>query len=237
VFPLVESVGRRVLGRLGFGEGDALAFAESTHALVFRLLSCFPHDARVVSTTSEFHSLYRQLRRLEEDGLRVSWVDASSREGLADRLLAAAGSDLFMLSAVLSGERTSCRARRIVAAAVPAATVWWTLPCIQRGAADWGPAAISCSSSFAATSTHSSAKVCFLRFPATCYDPASPVGSLIRVARLPRGAASGRGCWQKGGASATLDRRLLSRERVTRRFDRHGCQPSCARCAEQTDQM
>jgi len=48
VFPLVESVGRRVLGRLGFDEADPIAFGRSTHELVVRLLSSFPRrDASI----------------------------------------------------------------------------------------------------------------------------------------------------------------------------------------------
>jgi selenocysteine lyase/cysteine desulfurase len=90
VFPLVEEVGRGILARMGCPSGDAIAFAESTHALLVRLLSAFDHrELRVVTTTSEFHSLDRQLRRYAEGGLRVLWVDAQSRMGLAERLVEA----------------------------------------------------------------------------------------------------------------------------------------------------
>jgi len=105
VFPKMESVGRRILGRLGFDEGDAIAFGKSTHELVTRLLSCFPIASRprVVTTTGEFHSLHRQLSRLAEEGVDVTWVDASDRERLVDRLLEAIvpGTNLVALSAVL----------------------------------------------------------------------------------------------------------------------------------------
>src|SRR2546421_3421360 len=61
IFPKVDAVGRRVNARMGFAEGDAIAFGKSTHELVFRLLSCFWNKKpRVVTTKGEFHSLYRQ---------------------------------------------------------------------------------------------------------------------------------------------------------------------------------
>ena len=96
-------VRRKVLVRLGFDEDDDLAFGKSTHELVYRLLTCLPSGARVVTTTGEFHSLHRQLTRLEEDGLRVDWVDASPRESLVERLIAATtdGTALVAVSAVL----------------------------------------------------------------------------------------------------------------------------------------
>lgn len=103
VFAIQDRVGRRILARLGFDADDAIAFGKSTHELVFRLLTSLPRDARVVTTTGEFHSMTRQLRRLEEDGLRVTWVDADDRGALLARLENAveAGCDLLAVSAVL----------------------------------------------------------------------------------------------------------------------------------------
>lgn len=102
VFPLMERVGRRVLQRLGFPPDDPITFGKSTHELVYRLLSALPRDARVVTTSSEFHSLHRQLGRLEEDGLRVDWVPGTPRDSLPERLIEhiARGADLVALSAV-----------------------------------------------------------------------------------------------------------------------------------------
>ncbi|HEY0840563.1 MAG TPA: aminotransferase class V-fold PLP-dependent enzyme, partial [Vulgatibacter sp.] len=104
---VVERVARGVADRLGFGAGDAgsLVFGQNTHELAFRLLSCWPFDSRtrIVTTTGEFHSLDRQLRRVQEAGVRVDWVDASRREGLEERIAAAIepGTSLVALSAVL----------------------------------------------------------------------------------------------------------------------------------------
>ena len=71
VLPMMEEVGRRILPRMGFEPDDAIAFAESTHTLVFRLISALDlaSNPRIVTSTSEFHSLHRQLARLAEDGL------------------------------------------------------------------------------------------------------------------------------------------------------------------------
>jgi len=100
VFPMMREVGEGVLRRMGFASSDAIAFGESTHQLVFRLLSALPLRAptRIVTTTGEFHSLYRQLSRLEEEGVSVVWVDAQPREGLVDRLLAALTPDTTLLA-------------------------------------------------------------------------------------------------------------------------------------------
>ncbi|HEX4870995.1 MAG TPA: aminotransferase class V-fold PLP-dependent enzyme [Nevskiaceae bacterium] len=46
----------------------SLVFAPNTHEFLLRLLSCLPPRPRILTTDSEFHSLSRQLRRLEEDG-------------------------------------------------------------------------------------------------------------------------------------------------------------------------
>ncbi len=86
--------------RLGSSRPDDLAFAPNTHELVYRLLSCFAPDARVVTTDGEFHSLRRQLVRSAEDGLRVSWVDTHEPASLVRRLLAAVDRERTDLVAV-----------------------------------------------------------------------------------------------------------------------------------------
>ena len=105
VDPLIARVRRGVSTRLGYGEEQEIAFGRSTHELVFRLLTCFPFDARtrIVTTTGEFHSLDRQLRRLEEAGVQVAWVDATERATLAARIAEAIapGTSLVAVSAVL----------------------------------------------------------------------------------------------------------------------------------------
>lgn len=50
-----------------------IAFAPNTHEFILRLLSALPSDRppRILTTDSEFHSLTRQLARLQEDNLVV----------------------------------------------------------------------------------------------------------------------------------------------------------------------
>jgi len=105
IFPRLEDVRRGILKRMALPEDDAVAFGKSTHELVFRLLTCLKwQDApRIVSTTSEFHSLHRQLARLMEEGVRVDFVDTVDRATLAERLHDAItpGTAMVAFSAVL----------------------------------------------------------------------------------------------------------------------------------------
>ncbi len=105
IFPKMDAVGRKLLERMGLPASDAITFGKSTHELVFRLLSAFRFGpaTRVVTTTSEFHSLHRQLTRLMEEGVQVEFVEAQPREALVDRLLTALtpGTSLLAVSAVL----------------------------------------------------------------------------------------------------------------------------------------
>lgn len=88
VHPKLERVARGIAGRLGYRKEQSIAFGQNTHELVFRLLSCFPFDerTRIVTTSGEFHSLDRQLRRAEEEGVRVAWVEATDKSTLPERL-------------------------------------------------------------------------------------------------------------------------------------------------------
>jgi kynureninase len=72
---------------LGDGEG-AIALAESTHHLVVPWLSALPlrDRPRVVTTDGEFHSLRRQLDRLEEEGLEVVRVPSVPAADVGERV-------------------------------------------------------------------------------------------------------------------------------------------------------
>src|SRR5690349_16571919 len=65
-----------------------LALGANTHELVVRLLSALPLAARprLVTTDGEFHSIRRQLDRLEEEGLAIVRVPEAPLESLAARL-------------------------------------------------------------------------------------------------------------------------------------------------------
>lgn len=76
-------------------EPDEIALAEATHPLLVRLFSALPlrERPRVVTTTGEFHTVRRQLARLEEDGLEVVRVDTDPLDSLADRVAAEVDDD------------------------------------------------------------------------------------------------------------------------------------------------
>jgi kynureninase len=79
--------------REGFGKllGDAgggIALGANTHELVVRLLSALPLRTRprLLTTDGEFHSIRRQLDRLEEEGLTIVRVPEAPLDSLATRL-------------------------------------------------------------------------------------------------------------------------------------------------------
>ncbi len=74
-------------GLLG-AAGGSVALGVNTHELVVRLLSALPLRTRprLVTTDGEFHSIRRQLDRLEEEGLTIVRVAEAPLESLATRL-------------------------------------------------------------------------------------------------------------------------------------------------------
>jgi len=68
--------------------GGGIALGANTHELVVRLLSALPLRTRprLVTTDGEFHSIRRQLDRLEEEGLTIVRVPEAPLESLATRL-------------------------------------------------------------------------------------------------------------------------------------------------------
>ncbi len=71
--------------------GGEIALGPSTHDLLIRLISDLDLEARprLVTTTGEFHSLRRQLARLEEAGLEVERIGVEPLDTLSERLAAA----------------------------------------------------------------------------------------------------------------------------------------------------
>lgn len=84
---------------------DEIALGTSSHELVTRFVSALPlrERPRIVTTTGEFHSMSRQLRRLAEEGVEVAFVEASPVDTLAERLAAQLRDDTaaVMVSSVL----------------------------------------------------------------------------------------------------------------------------------------
>jgi len=76
-----------VAASLGVGP-DEIALGQNSHELVSRFLSGLPWDRgrHIVSTAGEFHSMDRQLRRLAEEGVEVTFVPVAPLETLAARM-------------------------------------------------------------------------------------------------------------------------------------------------------
>ncbi|RZO59742.1 MAG: aminotransferase class V-fold PLP-dependent enzyme [Sandaracinaceae bacterium] len=88
-FEAADAVRRCVAEVIG-AEADEIALGQNTHELVTRFLSALDWRRRrhVVTTAGEFHSLYRQLSRLAEEGLEVTWVDPDPLDTLTERIAA-----------------------------------------------------------------------------------------------------------------------------------------------------
>lgn len=89
VFAVQDELREYIAARIG-ARATEIAFASNTHELVARFLSALDLGRRphIVTTTGEFHSMYRQLRRLAEAGIAITWVDATPADTLAERLAA-----------------------------------------------------------------------------------------------------------------------------------------------------
>lgn len=255
VFPRVERVGRAVLGRFGFPAGDPVAFGRSTHELVYRLLTALPALARaaggrpsaarprIVTTTSEFHSLDRQLRRLEEDGASVRWVEGHPREDLVDRLLEALeeGADLLAVSAVFFEDASvlprlgEVIARAAAVGAVPLVDAYHAFNVVPL---DWGPARDHV---FATAGGYKYAAfgegLCFLRLPPGAALRPVYTGWFADFAGLegPRGSGPvGYAAGGAGFAGATFDPVPFYRaEAALAHFDAHGLDPVTLRAVAQ----
>ncbi len=234
IFPKMHWVGSAVLERLGFDRDDPIAFGKSTHELLFRLLTCLPSPSRkprIVTTTSEFHSLRRQFGRIAEEGADIVWVDAHPREALCDRLLDALvpGTAMLAISSVLFEDSyvlprlEEILMRAIEVGAIPLVDAYHAfnvLPC------RWGAAKEHV---YVTAGGYKYAEfgegLCFLRFPKQCSlrpvytgwfaDFASLAGQKPAVIRYGEGGARFSG--------ATFDPTPFYRaEAVLKHFDRFG---------------
>lgn len=87
VFEAQDELRTHVATRIGARPSE-IAFGQNTHELVVRFLSGLPlaKRPRLVTTSGEFHSADRQLRRLAEQGLDVVFVDVEPVATLAERI-------------------------------------------------------------------------------------------------------------------------------------------------------
>lgn len=127
-FAAAEAVREGVAARIG-ARAEDIALGASTHELVSRFLSALDFRARphLVTTTGEFHSLHRQLSRLAETGVEITFVDALPVATLAERVARAVrettaavlvSTVLFETSSIVPGLREITRAAQRVGAEV-----------------------------------------------------------------------------------------------------------------------
>jgi selenocysteine lyase/cysteine desulfurase len=102
--PLLADCRAKVARQLGLPDPATLVFAPNTHDFVLRILSALPahRPPRILTTDAEFHSLSRQLARLEEGLVAVTRVPAAPHATCLARLCEAArrGFDLAWVSEV-----------------------------------------------------------------------------------------------------------------------------------------
>lgn len=86
---------RRGFAKLTNDSTGVYALGENTHSLLVRWLSALPlkKGARIVTTDGEFHSVRRQLQRLTEEGLAVTWAPSIPAIETVDKLIAAINHD------------------------------------------------------------------------------------------------------------------------------------------------
>jgi selenocysteine lyase/cysteine desulfurase len=108
---------------------EDVALGASTHELVSRFLSAldWSRGRHLVTTRGEFHALWRQLRRLTEEGIEVTFVEPEPLDTLSARLAAAVREDtvallastvLFETSALVPDLHRAVRAAQRVGAEV-----------------------------------------------------------------------------------------------------------------------
>jgi selenocysteine lyase/cysteine desulfurase len=89
---LIPRLQQRIGTLLGSNSPQQLCFAPSTHELLVRLLSCLALNRKVqiLTSTAEFHSFSRQIRRLEETGwCQVTRIASEPIGEFAPRMVAA----------------------------------------------------------------------------------------------------------------------------------------------------
>lgn len=196
---------------LGDTEGT-IALAESTHHLVVPWLSALPlrERPRVVTTDGEFHSLRRQLARLEEEGLEVVRVPSVPAADVGDRVAreidtrtaAALVSSVFYGNAHLAGGLSEAAAACRREGALLLVDAYHSLNVVPFSLEGIGDAYV----------TGGGYKYCqlgegnaFLRLPPGCRLRPVVTGWFSEFAALTdvprRGVAYGEGGWQFAGAT------------------------------------
>lgn len=84
---LIPNVQRIISGHLNFSRPQDIAFAPNTHDLISKIISCFlfKKELSILTSTNEFHSVSRQVNRLQEE-TNISVNKISPSENLKEHL-------------------------------------------------------------------------------------------------------------------------------------------------------
>jgi len=112
-FDQAQRVREGYRGLLDHLDGD-ITLAANTHELLVRFLSALPWKTKreIVVTDGEFHTVRRQLLRLQEEGIQIQWVSAFPSDTVGSRLAekisantaAVICSSVFFESAQIAGQ-------------------------------------------------------------------------------------------------------------------------------------
>ena len=122
---VIPAVQRGIASILNLPDPATIAVAPNTHEFLRRLLSALPanRSSRILTTDGEFHSLTRQVARLEEEGLvAVERVPVDPVATFPERFrdaCARGGHDLVYVSQVFFNSGATCGPLDALAAAVP----------------------------------------------------------------------------------------------------------------------
>jgi selenocysteine lyase/cysteine desulfurase len=97
---VVPAVQRGIAAMIGLSHPEQICFAPNTHEFILRILSCFngQKPVSILTTDGEFHSLRRQLDRLqEESSVAVHVVPVEPFESFEERFIHAANKQQFDL--------------------------------------------------------------------------------------------------------------------------------------------
>lgn len=231
VFAAQDELRNHIAVRIGCQPGE-IAFAPNTHELVVRFLSALPLAKRphVVTTTGEFHSAFRQLRRLAEEGIDVTFVPAEPAATLAERVASAVTerTSAVVLSTVLFGTSTVVPDLALLVERATRAGAQVLLDAYH--AFDIVPFAVP-ERAFLVAGGYKYAQwgegMCFLRVPAGCDLRPVYTGWFAGYAQLADRRTEGAVAYADDGATrfagSTFDPASTFRARaVARFFDAHG---------------
>ncbi|WP_419949909.1 kynureninase [Candidatus Palauibacter sp.] len=232
----------RLLGASGAPDDGDYALGGNTHELVIRFLSALPlrERPRLVTTDGEFHSIRRQLDRLEEEGLAVVRVPVDPIESLSERLSVAMDDRTagVLVSAVLYRDARIVTGLDAVAARCERVGAHLLVDAYHAlNAIPFDLSSLGLEGAFVVGGGYKYCQLgegnCFLRVPPDCRLRPAVTGWFAEFSALHGGEDAGRVRYGPGAerfAGSTYDPTSHYRaEEVFRFFRRHGLMPDFLR--------